>query len=107
MPFSLDPELSAVLAAMAGDTTPEPLAPGDWKTWRDTVAALYPALTADLDRPEVGRVDAYPGDAGNRDRIHGSPASPEPERGSAPLSRGALGPGREGRAQQSRIDVTS
>ncbi|MEV0026198.1 alpha/beta hydrolase fold domain-containing protein [Streptomyces atroolivaceus] len=54
MPFSLDAELSAVLAAMAGDTTPEPLAPGDWKTWRDTVAALYPALTADLDRPEVG-----------------------------------------------------
>ncbi|MFH8758283.1 hypothetical protein [Streptomyces atroolivaceus] len=30
--FSLDPELSAVLAAMAGDTAPEPLAPGDWKT---------------------------------------------------------------------------
>ncbi|CDR01329.1 alpha/beta hydrolase fold domain-containing protein [Streptomyces iranensis] len=54
MSFSLDPELAAVFAASAGDTPPEPLAPGDWKTWRDSVAAVYPALTSGLDRPEVG-----------------------------------------------------
>ncbi|MEU8872878.1 alpha/beta hydrolase [Streptomyces javensis] len=53
MPLSLDLELAAVFAASAGDTPAEPLAPGDWKTWRDSVAAVYPTLTADLDRPEV------------------------------------------------------
>jgi acetyl esterase/lipase len=54
MTLSLDPELAAVFAARAGDTPPAPLALGDWKTWRDSVAAVYPTLTAGLDRPEVG-----------------------------------------------------
>lgn len=54
MPLSLDPELAAVFAASAADTPPEPLVPGDWKTWRDAVAATYPLLTAGLDQPETG-----------------------------------------------------
>ncbi|WP_413804841.1 alpha/beta hydrolase fold domain-containing protein [Streptomyces sp. OE57] len=54
MSLSLDPELAAAFAASAGDTPAEPLKPGDWKTWRDSVATVYPVLTAGLDRPEVG-----------------------------------------------------
>jgi acetyl esterase/lipase len=53
MTLSLDPELSAILSASAGDTTPPPLVAGDWSTWRETVAATYPVLTAGLERPEV------------------------------------------------------
>lgn len=53
MALSLDPELAAVFAA-AGDTPTAPLVLGDWKTWRDAVAATYPLLTANLDYPEVG-----------------------------------------------------
>src|SRR5689334_8791542 len=53
MPLSLDPELAAVFAAAASETPSEPLVLGDWKTWRDAVAATYPLLTADLDYPEV------------------------------------------------------
>ncbi|MCD5355210.1 alpha/beta hydrolase, partial [Kineosporia mesophila] len=54
MPLPLDPELAAVFAASAGDNPPAPLVPGDWKTWREAVAATYPLLTAGLDVPDVG-----------------------------------------------------
>lgn len=54
MTLSMDPELAAVFAASAGDTPPEPLVPGDWKTWREAVATVYPQITAGLQRSEAG-----------------------------------------------------
>ncbi|GAB6896959.1 alpha/beta hydrolase fold domain-containing protein [Kineosporia succinea] len=50
--MNLDPDLAAVLS------TAEPLPPhraGDWKSWRDTVAAMYPAITAGLPPANVDR----------------------------------------------------
>ncbi|WP_033343201.1 alpha/beta hydrolase fold domain-containing protein [Catenuloplanes japonicus] len=68
MTLSLDPELAAV---SAGGTSSEPLVPGDWKTWRDAVATVYPLLTAGLDRPDVAhRVRTATAADGTRIDLH-------------------------------------
>jgi acetyl esterase/lipase len=54
MTMTTDPEVAAALselAALNGDHPPP--SPGGWRAFRETVAATYPVLTANLPRPEV------------------------------------------------------
>lgn len=50
-----DPEVAAAAAALVGDAPPPPPAPGDWRAIRESVAALYPVVTAGLDPGGVDR----------------------------------------------------
>ena len=55
MTLNMDPELAGALHDLVGDDPPRPPAPGDWRAIRAGVAAMYPALTAQLPRYAVGR----------------------------------------------------
>lgn len=45
---TIDPEVAEAISALVGDDSAPPPAPGDWRAIRDSVAALYPVLTADM-----------------------------------------------------------
>lgn len=55
MTMTSDPEVATAIAALVGDAPAQPPVPGDWRAIRDSVAALYPVLTADLDHTGVDR----------------------------------------------------
>ena len=45
---TIDPEVAEAITALVGEDPAPPPAPGDWRAIRDSVAALYAVLTADM-----------------------------------------------------------